>query len=86
MASLSESEVLERLGKVVKQVTKTEHRLTKDTHLIDSGILDSLDFIYYVFTVQDEFEFEIPEDDLEQHRLGNVGDMTDYLIAKVNNR
>ncbi len=42
--------------------------------------LDSLDFFTLIFKIQEEFNIEIPENDLEQ--CNTITKLNDYLIKK----
>lgn len=86
MKESSAEEILKQLSGIVSEVVKEQVSLTADTHVIEHKILDSLDFMFYVFQVQDHFNVEIPDEDLEQFRLGKVGHLVAYLQERTGNR
>lgn len=79
MNDTSPERILEQLNAIVGKIIKKEVSLTTDTHVIAHQILDSLDFMDYVFQIQDSFSVDIPDEDLEQRRLGVIGNMIQYL-------
>ena len=54
--------------------------LTEATSFKDDLNADSLDLFELVMALEDEFETEIPSEDLE--KLVTVGDVLDYLKSK----
>ena len=57
--------------------------VTMDSHLIEGKLLDSLDFMDYVFQVQEFYELEISDGDLEKRRLGNMRNMVNYVVERT---
>lgn len=54
--------------------------ITEDTRFKDDLNADSLDLFEMVMALEDEFNIEIPSEDLEQ--LLTVGDVLEYLKKK----
>ncbi|CAH2048877.1 unnamed protein product, partial [Iphiclides podalirius] len=55
-------------------------KLTVDTHFVNDLGLDSLDLVELVMAMEDEFGFEIPDDDAE--RLLRPKDIIQYVADK----
>lgn len=82
--SVSE-DILKQLNDIVGRILKEKTSLTDDTALIQHKILDSLDFMDYIFNVQDRFKVEISDEDLEDLELGKVANMIAYLRERMGN-
>lgn len=54
--------------------------ITEETNLKEDLNADSLDLFELVMALEDEFNIEIPSEDLEQ--LVTVGDVLEYLTSK----
>lgn len=67
-------------GIIVEQLGIDEDTITEDTTLEDIGT-DSLALVELVMTVEEEFDIEIKDEDMES--LKTVGDVLDYI---ANNR
>ena len=48
-----------------------------EKHLIDDGLLDSMQVLELVSTLEDEFDIEIPDEDVE--KLRTVGSVVSYV-------
>ncbi|MBE6899431.1 MAG: acyl carrier protein [Ruminococcaceae bacterium] len=51
--------------------------ITLDTNIIDDLGADSLDLVDFVMSLEDEFDKEIPDEDVENIRT--VGDIVSYI-------
>ena len=70
--------ILEKLIAIVsEQLDIDPETLSKDTALIDDLGVDSLDIVEMLMEVQDEFDIEIADEDVEG--LRTLGDMADYI-------
>lgn len=73
--------ILEKLISLVsEQLGLDESSLSADTSLDDDLGVDSLDVVEMLMTVQDEFDIEIADEDVE--KLKTLGDMADYIASK----
>jgi acyl carrier protein len=61
-----------------KEKIKLESRLKEDLGL------DSIDAIQVVMVLEREFNFEIPDDDVE--RINTVADIIEYLLTRLTRR
>ena len=64
----------------VLSALKPEIDFTKETELIDEGLLESFDVITLIAELEDQFGVEIPAEDLQN--LLTVGDVMKYLKDK----
>ena len=68
---------LEKLrGIIADQLSIDEAAITEDTTLEDLGA-DSLALVELVMSVEEEFEIEIQDEDMEKFKT--VGDVLDYI-------
>ena len=73
--------MLEEIKELVAETLGTNvEELTEETSFSDDLNADSLDLFEMVMALEDEFQVEIPSEDLE--RLSTVGDVLEYLEEK----
>ena len=58
--------------------------VTPQTALLSEGVLNSLDFMNYLFTVEEMFNLRISEDDIEKYQLGVLKNLTLYVSERIN--
>jgi len=77
---MNRTEILSKLKEIVeKQLEKTVD-ITEDTALLGEKILDSMEFMSYLTTVEETFDISISDDDIATYQLGIIGNMVEYLI------
>ncbi|MHB2149967.1 acyl carrier protein [Calditrichota bacterium LG25] len=69
-----------KLKKIISEVTGLDGSIENDVTFYDLG-LDSLDIVEIVIAVEEEFNIEIPDEDVEQ--LKCFGDAVKYLESKL---
>ena len=70
--------IFEKVAAILaEQLDAEEESITLETNLVDDLGADSLDVVDLVMTLEDEFDMEIPDDDIENVRT--VGDIVKYL-------
>ena len=70
--------VFEKITAILaEQFDVEEDQITNDTDLQADLGADSLDVVDLVMTIEDEFEIEVPDDDIETVRT--VGDLVAYI-------
>ncbi|MBL1115005.1 acyl carrier protein [Streptomyces sp. 110] len=57
--------------------------VTVDTHLIESGLIDSVGFIRMFVVLEEEFGIEVTARDLSLERFQNVGSISRFVIEKL---
>ena len=73
--------MFEKVKSVIEEKLNAEGvEITEATSFKDDLNADSLDLFELVMALEDEFETEIPSEDLE--KLVTVGDVLEYLKAK----
>ena len=78
---MSSEEVLEKVkGIIVEQLGVAENAVTMEASFIDDLGADSLDIVELVMALEEEYDVEIPSDDLAE--LNTVGDVINYLKDK----
>ncbi len=73
--------VFEKIKAILaEQFDEEEDSITVDTSLTEDLGADSLDLADVLMAIEDEFEVEIPDEDIEN--IKTVGDIVDYIEAK----
>ena len=76
------SDVAERVKKIVIEHLGVEpEKVVTNANFIDDLGADSLDTVELVMAFEEEFQIEIPDDDVA--KLKTVGDAVSYVGAKV---
>lgn len=74
--------VLEKVKMILaEQLEVEEDTITTDTDIQDDLGADSLDVVDMVMSLEDEFEIEVPDEDIEN--LRTVGALVSYIEARV---
>ncbi|MDO4749195.1 MAG: acyl carrier protein [Eubacteriales bacterium] len=74
--------VLEKVKMILaEQLEVEEDTITADTDIQDDLGADSLDVVDMVMSLEDEFEIEVPDEDIEN--LRTVGALVSYIEARV---
>jgi acyl carrier protein len=75
--------VEERVKKIVsEQLGADEKEITNGSSFVDDLGADSLDTVELVMAFEEEFGFEIPDEDAE--KIVTVGDAVNYIEAHIN--
>lgn len=61
------------------QLEVNEDEITLDTLIVEDLGADSLDVVDLIMTLEDEFEIEVPDEDVEN--IKTVGDIVKYVEA-----
>lgn len=70
--------IFEKVSEILaEQLDAEAGSITADTKLVEDLGADSLDVVDLVMTLEDEFDMEIPDEDIENVRT--VGDIVKYL-------
>ena len=70
--------IFEKVAAILaERLDAEEDAITLDTSLVDDLGADSLDVVDLVMTLEDEFDMEIPDEDITEVRT--VGDVVKYL-------
>lgn len=71
-------DIFEQVKKILcDQLDLDEEQVTEDSEVIDDLGADSLDIVDLVMTLKEEFDTEIPDEDIEN--LRTVGDIVKYI-------
>ena len=71
-------DIFEQVKKILcDQLDLDEEQVTEDSEVIDALCADSLDIVDLVMTLEEEFDTEIPDEDIEN--LRTVGDIVKYI-------
>lgn len=66
---------------IVDQLDADENDVTMDASIIDDLGADSLDVVDLIMSFEEEFDVEIPDEDVEN--IKTVGDIVKYIEAEV---
>lgn len=70
--------VFEKIRKILcEQFELEEDRVTMDSNLIGDLGADSLDVIDLAMSIEDEFDIEVPDDEIE--KIKTVGDLVRFV-------
>jgi len=74
--------IIEKVIEILSnQFEVDENEITSDTALVDDLGADSMDSLEITMAIEEEFDIEIPDEDAEE--LRTVGDIVNYLEARV---
>lgn len=68
-------------AKIAEQLSIDENDITMDSAFVDDLGADSLDLVELIMALEEEFDMEIPDEDAE--KITSVGDVVDYIKARV---
>ncbi len=75
-------DIFEQVKKILcDQLDLDDEQVTEDSEVIDDLGADSLDIVDLVMTLEEEFDTEIPDEDIEN--LRTVGDIVKYIEDRV---
>ena len=78
---MSSEEVFEKVKEtIIEQLGVADTAVTTEASFIDDLGADSLDIVELVMALEEEYDVEIPSDDLAE--LNTVGDVINYLKDK----
>lgn len=70
--------VFERIRQILcDQLDLAEDKVTMESDIVEDLEADSLDVVDLVMTIEDEFETEVPDEQIENFRT--VGDIVQYI-------
>lgn len=73
--------MLEKLKEIIAdQLNIDMDQITADSNFKDDLGADSLDLFELIMSLEEEYEVEIPSDDLE--KIATIGDVMEYLKTK----
>ena len=75
-------DIFEQVKKILcDQLDLEEEQVNEDSEVIDDLGADSLDIVDLVMTLEEEFDTEIPDENIEN--LKTVGDIVKYIEDRV---
>ncbi len=79
---MNKQEIKAKLYEILEDI-KDETNFDENAPLISDGVLDSLELINYLTQIEEEFGFEVSMEDLEEHKLGVIVNMVEFLANKL---
>jgi len=76
---MRKAKTLSKLKEIVKKQFNKTSEITEETALVGEKVLDSLEFMNYLTTVEETFDISISDDDIKKYQLGIVKNMVEYL-------
>ncbi len=74
--------VFEKVKKMLAdQLDANEDELTMETNIAKDLDADSLDVVELLMTIEDEFNIEIPDEEIEN--IKTIGDLTEYIQSNM---
>ena len=75
---MSEEEIFQKLKTiVVDQLGVNEENVTMEATFVDDLAADSLDIVELIMNIEEEFDLEIPDNDIE--KIVTIGDVVKYI-------
>lgn len=68
-------------SKIAEQLSIDENEITMESGFVDDLGADSLDIVELIMALEEEFDIEIPDEDAE--KIATVGDVVEYIKARV---
>jgi acyl carrier protein len=66
---------------MVRDINPEAPDLDDETNLSD--VLDSLDFVDLIFSVQERFSVPLPDEAIEEHELARLGALVRYVAERA---
>jgi len=66
---------------ICDQLSVEESAVQLETHLMKDLEADSLDAVEIIMAIEDEFDFEVPDEDAEKFQ--SVGDIVKYIEERI---
>ena len=74
--------VFEKIKAILaEQLDADEEEMTMDTNIAKDLGADSLDVVELLMSIEDEFEVEIPDEEIENIRT--IGELTEYIQNRI---
>ncbi|MDU1348130.1 MULTISPECIES: acyl carrier protein [Clostridium] len=67
--------------RIAEQLSIEEDEIKMESSFIDDLGADSLDIVELIMALEEEFDIEIPDEDAE--KISTVGDVVEYIKARV---
>ncbi|MGT2949595.1 acyl carrier protein [Streptococcus devriesei] len=75
---MTNSEIFAKLSALIKEQLHDEKlEVTKETAFNDDLGVDSIALVEFIITLEDEFDLDIPDEDVED--IQTMGELADYL-------
>lgn len=73
--------MFEKIRKILcEQLEQEEDQVTMESSIMDDLGADSLDLVDLLMSLEDEFDLEVPDEDIE--KIKTVGDLVHYIEDK----
>lgn len=70
--------VFEKVREILcEQLDIPEDEVTTDTNIVSDLGLDSIDVVDFIMSLEEEFDKEIPDEDIE--KIKTIGDVVSYI-------
>lgn len=74
--------VFEKVAEILaEQLDADKETITAETRIAEDLNADSLDVVELLMAIEDEFEIEIPDEDIET--MKTVGDVAEYIQSHI---
>ncbi len=71
--------MFEKIQEIVSvQFNVEKDKITKDTLFKDDLNADSLDLVELIMSIEDEFDIEVEDENMEE--INTIGDVVDYIV------
>lgn len=75
---MTEKEIFEKVSKIlIDQLDVKQEEISMEANFLEDLNADSLDIVELILVMEEEFNFQIPDEDAE--RIATVGDAVKYI-------
>ena len=67
----------------VTEYIQREYTVPEDVDIMTLNYIDSMAFIQFISTIEDEYDIEFEVEDIENPKLRIVGKLIDFIQAKI---
>lgn len=79
-----QTKIMEGLGEKLSFLDMKPEEVALDESLISQGILDSVSFIDFLTSLEEEFDIEIAFDEIDMADLTNINKLSEVILSEVN--
>ena len=80
---MERDEIFLKLKEILNNLGVEKVKITENTALLNDKLMDSMDFMNYITTVEEEFGVELSDDDVSSKKLGIIKNMVDFLNKNI---
>ena len=83
---MTENEIREKLLSLIKGELEIDAEIDTTQSLLQSDVMDSMDWISYLTIVEENFDIEISSEEANKYQIGIVDNFVKYLKKKIDDK